>query len=145
MGRRASRSEGETWPPSWATAPGQRGHPTVPSLLRFLPQEGCSPLPSCVRLLALSNGCGDGAWCVCVCAHTCVCRQVWHHVLLRREPLPYPHLPVDGGCVALPLPASVSLPVHGGVGKLRVGPEVFSLESRMSGERGRLDEWEVDG
>ena len=27
----------------------------------------------------------------------------------------------------------------------RVGPEVFSLESRMSGERGRLDEWEVDG
>ena len=32
-----------------------------------------------------------------VCARTCVCRRVWHHVSLRREPQPGPHLPSTWG------------------------------------------------
>lgn len=66
---------------------------------------------------------------------------MWHRVLLQREPQPGPHLPVHGGCVALPLPALVSLSVHGGVGKLPQSP----IERNVAGVMGSGDWWPQNG
>lgn len=69
---------------------------------------------------------------------------MWHRVLLQREPQPGPHLPVHGGCVALPLPALVSLSVHGGVGKLPQSPIERNVAGVMVGG-GSGDWWPQNG
>lgn len=107
--RRASWPEGRPGPRLGERARLQ-GPPHCPaSPLTPPPSRRVSPSSFCLCLLALSGGCGDGAWC-CVRARACGGYGTTFHC--RKSPAGLP--PVHLGPCSL-------LPVHGGVGKLPKG------------------------